>query len=294
MKRFFAKPILIIAAFSVIILSSCSDDDTSGPSVSELALSIAGLEDLGSNYAYEGWIIVDGSPVSTGVFSVSGTGTLSETFEVDTDDLNAATMFVLSIEPVPDTDPAPAATKILSGAFNGTAATLSTGTVGADFESATGKYIIATPTGTGAAEEEFSGIWFLDNSSGSAAAGLDLPTLEAGWKYEGWVVIDGTPVTTGTFTNTGAADDSAPFSGSNAGPAFPGEDFLNNAPSGLTFPTDLRSQTAVISIEPDPDNSSAPFLLKPLVGAIPASLSGNPYSVDNNVSASFPTGSVNR
>ena len=125
-----------------------------------------------------------------------------------------------------------------------------------------GKYIIAAPTGTGATEEEFSGIWFLDNSSGSAVAGLDLPELTAGWKYEGWVVIDGTPLTTGTFTGCRcAADEGAPFSGTNPGPSYPGEDFLVNAPSGLTFPTDLRGKTVVISIEPVPDNSTVLLLL---------------------------------
>ncbi|MFK7951709.1 MAG: anti-sigma factor [Ekhidna sp.] len=259
-----------------------------------MALNLTGLEDLGDNFAYEGWVIVDGSPVSTGTFSVDGSGNLSQTdFPVNGVSLASASMFVLSIEPVPDTDPAPAATKILSGPFSGSNATVSTGTVGSGFEDATGKYIIATPTGTGASEEEFSGIWFLDNSSGSAVAGLDLPTLADGWKYEGWVVIDGTPVSTGTFTSATGSDDSAPFSGSNAGPAYPGEDFLTNAPAGLTFPTDLRSQTAVISIEPSPDNSASPFALKPLAGMIPATLSG-PASLGNNVTASFPSGSVSR
>ncbi|WP_420316443.1 anti-sigma factor domain-containing protein [Ekhidna sp.] len=289
------KKLLMMIAALGILLTSCSDDDDSGPSISDLTLIIDGLEDLGSDFAYEGWIIVDGSPVSTGTFTVSESGDLSATtFMVNAAQLDAATMFVLSIEPVPDNDPAPAPTKILAGSFSGNNASLSTSTVGAGFENANGKYIIATPTGTGAPEEEFSGIWFLDNSSGSAEAGLDLPALEAGWKYEGWVVIDGTPVTTGTFTSVAMGDDAAPFSGSNAGPNYPGEDFLSNAPSGLTFPTDLRGTTAVISIEPDPDNSSAPFTLKPLAGMIPSSLSGNPYSLDNNVSASYPSGSVNR
>lgn len=277
-----------------LIFTSCGDDDDNGPSVSDLTLSIDGLEDLGADFAYEGWVIVDGAPVSTGTFTVDGNGNLSaSTFEVASSDLEAATMFVLSIEPVPDADAAPAATKILAGAFSGSSASLSTSTVGSNFEGSTGSYIVAAPTGTGAMEEEFSGIWFLDNSSGSAVAGLDLPTLEAGWKYEGWVVIDGTPVTTGTFTDVAAADESAPFSGTNGGPSYPGEDFLNNAPSGLTFPTDLRGKTAVISIEPDPDNSAAPFTLKPLAGMIPATLTGV-HSIDNNVSGSFPTGSVSR
>lgn len=285
----------LLAVVGALLLVSCGDDDENTPSVSDLTLNIDGLEDLGADFAYEGWVIVDGSPVSTGTFSVDGDGNLSQsTFEVDNASLEAATMFVLSIEPVPDTDPAPAPTKLLAGAFDGTNASLSTATVGSGFENSTGKYIIAAPTGTGAANEEFSGIWFLDNSSGSAVAGLDLPALEPGWKYEGWVVIDGTPVTTGTFTDANAADEAAPFSGTNGGPSYPGEDFLVNAPSGLTFPTDLRGRTAVISIEPDPDNSAAPFTLKPLAGMIPASLSGNPYSLNNNVTASYPSGSVSR
>jgi hypothetical protein len=88
------------------------------------------------------------------------------------------------------------------------------------------------------------------------------------------------------------ADDAAPYSGPSAGPAFPGEDFLFNAPAGLTFPTDLAGGTGVISIEPDPDNSTAPFTLKPLVGDIPANaVDHTPYDMTNNA-ASFPTGTA--
>ena len=86
-----------------------------------------------------------------------------------------------------------------------------------------------------------------------AANSHTLPTLPAGWKYEGWVVIGNTALSTGTFTNPAAADAATPFAGTNPQPTppFPGEDFLANPPigSGLTFPTDLRNQTVVISIE---------------------------------------------
>lgn len=287
------KKIILILLIVSIGFVSCSDDDSTTPATSEITLDINGIEDLGSNFAYEGWLIVDGSPVSTGVFTVDASGTLSQsTFQVENADREAATMFVLSIEPVPDNDPAPAPTKYLSGAFDGATASLATGTVGSDFENAAGKYIIAAPTGTGAPEEEFSGIWFLDNSGSSPVAGLDLPALNPGWKYEGWVVIDGTPLTTGTFTDATMADEASPFS--DGGPNYPGEDFLMNAPMGLTFPTDLRGTTVVISIEPNPDNSPAPFTLKPLADGIPMMLSGNPYAIDNNTTASFPTGSVTR
>ncbi len=294
MKNLFRiKKTMILAIASLAIMASCKKDEVTPQS--ELTLNIAGLDDLGADFMYEGWIIVDGTPVSTGTFAVDGSGKLSATtFKLDESVLSAATKFVLSIEPVPDTDASPSATKLMVGEFSNSSAQLSTATVGADFESAWGKYIIATPTGTGAENEKFSGIWFLDNSSGMAQAGLGLPTLAAGWKYEGWVVIDGTPVSTGTFTNVSAADDSGAFSGSNPGPSFPGEDLLTKAPSGLTFPTDLRGKTAVISIEPSPDNSSNPFTLKPLAGGIPATLSGTPESLGNNVSNSFPTGTVSR
>ncbi|TRX58646.1 anti-sigma factor [Fulvivirga sp. M361] len=292
MKRLFL--VLSIAA----LITSCGDDDSDTPSA-QLTLNINGLEALGDDFAYEGWIIVDNQPVSTGTFSVTGMGAdaqLSQTtFNVNSAQLEAATMFVLSIEPVPDNDPEPAKTKILSGMFSGNTATVSTGPVGTGFETATGKYIIATPTGDPDSEaDDLSGVWFLDNSSGSAMAGLDLPTLSEGWKYEGWAVVDGVALTTGTFLTATGSDDSAPFSGMNGAPEFPGEDFLVNAPTGLTFPTDLRGSTVVISIEPDPDNSPAPFTLKPLLDMVPASLSGNPYSIDNYTTASFPSGNVSR
>ena len=84
------------------------------------------------------------------------------------------------------------------------------------------------------------------------------------------MVIDGIPVSSGRFTGVAAMDLDDPFSGTEGGPPFPGEDYLNNAPAGLTFPTDLSGGTAVISVEPSPDDSSAPFTLKPLIGSIAA------------------------
>ena len=284
---------IILSLFAFLLLMASCDNTND---LSELNLNITGLEDLGDDFAYEGWIMVNGNPVSTGTFTVDANGNLSQTaFDVDAADLEAATMFVLSIEPVPDNDPAPAATKILAGPFSGNNANLATSTVGSDFENAKGHYILAAPTGSGDASEDFSGIWFIDNSSGSMMPGLDLPTLEAGWKYEGWVVVNGQPLSTGTFTSLNEMDEAAPFSGSNPGPPFPGEDLLVNAPAGLNFPVDLRGMTAVISIEPSPDNSAAPFALKPLLGNIPAGLAhATAESMMNNTTASFPMGSVTR
>lgn len=284
----------VLALASMIFLSSCDDDPVNTDA--SFDLNISGLEDLGDDAVYEGWIIVDGSPVTTGVFSVDADGALSTTtFTVSEEDLNSASTFVLTIEPSPDNDPGPSAVHILAGDFDGNAADLTidhSAALTTDLSSSAGSYILATPTDSDDTNEK-SGIWFLDLSSGAPAPGLTLDELPEGWAYEGWVVMDGTPVSTGVFIDGLAADDSSPYSGTESGPPFPGEDFLNNAPSGLSFPTDMAGKTAVISIEPVPDNSPAPFTLKPLVGNIDAdALDHVTYTLGQNLV--FPSGTVTR
>ena len=52
----------------------------------------------------------------------------------------------------------------------------------------------------------------------------------------------------------------------------------------------LSGGTAVITIEPQPDNSPAPFTLKPLVGSIGSAVGGaNPYTMTNNTGAAGQT-----
>lgn len=289
--------LITLSIFVSLFIISCGDDDEEmTPTTRNLTLNLTGLDVLGADFVYEGWIIVNGTPVSTGTFtSVS----FPQTFTVNYNQLSNAAKFVLSIEPVNDTDPAPSDTKILVGDFSGNSATMGSGTVG-DFSNAAGKYILATPT-NGAMTNENSGIWFLDLASGSPVAGLTLPTLPNGWKYEGWVVINGIPVTTGKFTKVAATDEFNGFSGATALPMpngadgfFPGEDFLQGAPMGLMFPTDIAGGTAVISIEPEPDNSPMPFTLKPLVGNIADDATDHTtYAMGQNLT-SFPSGTVAR
>lgn len=142
--------------------------------------------------------------------------------------------------------------------------------LGNDFTSAAGKYILATPTTTVTTDEN-SGIWFLNIGKNGPEAGLNLPTLPAGWVYEGWAVINGKPISSGRFTKVDAIDSSEIYSNpAKSGPPFPGEDYVTNSPAGLTFPINIAGGKAVISIEPEMDNSPKPFALKPLVGDIPA------------------------
>jgi hypothetical protein len=272
------------------------------PPSTTFAISFTGLDPLLNGYHYEGWAIVGGSPVSTGKFNLDSNGNLVDLNGTEITngefnlggDLSSATEFVLTIEPTGDIDDIPAMTHYLAGDVSGGSAMLSVGhssALGNDFLSSTGNYILATPT-NGANTDENSGIWFLDLSSGSPAQGLFLPTLPDGWKYEGWTVMGGIPVTTGTFTSTTDFDDADPYSSTMPGPPFPGEDFLLNAPSGLTFPTDIAGDVAVISIEPFPDDDASPFTLKPLVGMIPTDAMDHvTYAMDNNA-GTYPTGAV--
>ena len=279
-------------AFSALFyFTACEKTDEAS-----FELNIAGLEDLGSTFAYEGWLIVEGSPVSTGTFTVDADGKLSQTsFTVNSDDLELASTFVLTIEPSPDSDPAPSEVHVLAGDFSGSSAELSISheaALNTGFASSAGTYLLATPS-NGMDSHEKSGVWFLDPSSGTMMPGLNLPQLPAGWIYEGWAVINGVPVSTGTFSSPDRMDDAAPYSGPEGTPAFPGEDFIMNAPAGLSFPTDLSGGMAVISVEPVPDNSTAPFAIKPLVGMIDANAADHtPYSMAQNLV--FPEGTATR
>jgi hypothetical protein len=293
----------LIGLALLAITVGCSDDDSTSPQMmTTLSLSFQGVDPLSNGYHYEGWAIIGGNPISTGKFNVNSAGQVVDLndnvipngeFETG-EDLSTASAIVITIEPDGDTDTNPSDTHYLAGDVAAAGASLSvtnSAALGDAFTSASGDYILATPT-NGSDTNENSGIWFLDLSSGSPAEGLMLPDLPAGWEYEGWAVIDGVPVTTGKFTSTMAVDFSAPYSGAMEGPPFPGEDFLMNAPSGLVFPTDISGGTAVISVEPEPDDASSPFTLKPLAGMIPSNAVDHlTYSMDNNA-MTFPSGSA--
>lgn len=296
MKKLFLATLL---ATSVGLIGCDSDQNSDS---GRFSLSLSNVEPLTHGFHYEGWLMIDGSPVSTGKFNVSSSGALvtltgvsiaGGTFEID-EEVASATAFILTIEPNGDTDTVPSITKYLGGNVTAGSAALAVShgsSLGSDFRSSNGEYILATPT-DGPNSNENSGIWWVNPTGPSMTAGLSLPTLPAGWRYEGWVVVGGIPVTTGSFTSVTGADSFGGFSGSQGAPAFPGEDFLRSAPSGLTFPANLNGATAVISVEPYPDSDAGPFTLKPLVATIPTSaIPFTVYRMNNNAS-SFPTGIV--
>ncbi len=306
-KRIFTASAL---AFG-LLLGSCSDSDDTIDKVKadNLTLNLSGLETLGADFEYEGWVIVDGAPVSTGTFDVENNGeSLEKSFYVDADMLAKATAFVLSIEPAVDEDPAPAPTKMLVAGFTDNVATVNANVVpginpmmDADFSNASGSYFLRTPTDEtdGNNGNDENGIWFGMPAAPPMAGFEGMPELDeaSGWRYEGWVVVDGTPISTGTFTKFNDRDSSNMFSGAeaNAGPPVPGEDFFLNAPEGVDFPLDVRGKTAVISLEPYPDNSTKPFSIKPLVSMVAEDAGTAPtvHTFGANL-ASFPSGTITR
>ncbi len=289
----------LIAALTI----SCNKDDDGGnstttPTTNSLQLNINGLEDLGPDYVYEGWIIVNGAPITTGRFSVNNSGILSETsFNIDQAQLDIATTFILTIEPAVGDDPAPSNTHILAGDFSGSAGTMTiahSAALGNDFSTAVGKFILATPS-TMSMTDENEGLWFLDNSSGSPMESLTLPTLPSGWIYEGWAVIDGKPISSGRFTNTNMADlDNNPFKGPDGTPPFPGEDYITGMSNGVDLSLDQPINKVVISIEPTMDNSPNPFTLKPLLSEDLTATSPTHTVTNLQLNLNFPSGTFSR
>jgi hypothetical protein len=97
------------------------------------------------------------------------------------------------------------------------------------------------------------------------------------------------------FRSANRNDDSAPYSGTVAPPSYPGEDFVNNLPEGVIIPVLMSGKTVYITVEPEPDFSSAPFFLTVLKGAIPANAAPHlTYDMTNQAATSAPSGRAYR
>jgi len=256
----------------------------------------ADLEQLAVGY-YEGWIVRGDDKFSTGLFNVNDEGALVGDFSLENVDPapQDGDTFAVTIEPEVDTDPGPSATVVLAGEVTGDAATLAFPVDTSEF---TGQYILATPTDGNDDVDETAGVWFLDLSTGSPTVGLNLPDAPDGWIYEGWVVADGTPLSTGKFLSATGADDFNGFSGTEAdAPPFPGEDLLQNLPAGIEAPYDIADgETAVvISLEPFQDGvdptGDGPAQVKPLA-TTPEAGAADHSTFDFMNDPTTPTGSV--
>ncbi len=148
-------------------------DDDAGPAkddTEKLNVRVSQLSPLGGGFEYEGWVVIDGKPVSTGRFNLEE-GQEEYSFDIPKENAEAAEAFVLSIEPpAEEDDPAPAKTKILGGVFKEGTAVL-----GLNFEAALNTDF-----------KEAVGQFFLNISPQPAWCCLSCPT--AGCTRAGWWV----------------------------------------------------------------------------------------------------------
>ncbi len=265
------KKVLI---FNIILLSllfySCdyfeSDNEEN---ISQLELNLTGLNELPfvlsisdttkmDTLVYVAWLITD-QGIPTKIFRINNNdlqnGNYSSKIDFNMGPIQSAQIFNLTIERLKnDSTPiSPSNLLVLSGRFTYSSAKLSITADESDFLNITGTYNLATPTDGNSDTNEKSGLWFIDSLSavGGPIQGLKLPEIHNGLVYEGWVKINDQFISTGKFTTPIGSDDSSKYSGSSVGFSFPGEDFLQNAPSGLNFPLDLSGSSVYVSIEPN-------------------------------------------
>lgn len=250
---------------------------------------------------YQAWINHNNTVVSVGAFKVVDNAAqnldgsaFTPTVTISDDDPISVT-----IEAGNDVATTPSKTVILSGKVNGQGQTTLAFTA-IDLSKAAGTYVLATPTSPDA--DAKSGLWFAKTDGQTLTGpGLDLVDAPEGWKYEGQIIYKGVAVEIGRFTKANAADEFNKFT-PNPGqtPAFPGEDFLQKAPSalGLSFPTDLTTGEwqVVISLEPDTNGEDPTgddmFTIQPLKAAIAqGSQTHKEYSLNLNLE-SLPTGTA--
>ncbi|MCX7612152.1 MAG: hypothetical protein N2043_11255 [Ignavibacterium sp.] len=250
MKRFY-----LILVVSLISLWGCEyfENSTTLNSAS-LELNITGLPQLPDTMAYVAWFDTDDRPaVFIKQLSPNAQGNVYFKEEQKLAFLDSAQIFLVTVErksQIGSANFAPSSRIVLIGRFSRGLSNLSLAENFSNFQQTSAKYTLYTPTDGNISSVPFGGIWFVDSvDANRTTAGLNLPVLSAGWIYEGWIEVSGNKLSTGRFRNPKAADLFNGFSASAASIPFPGEDFLNNAPTGFTFPLDLRGKKAFVSLE---------------------------------------------
>lgn len=230
---------------------------------STIEFSISGLPAIPDSMTFVTWFENEDTSQSVPVILFSGdaeNGTLTYNSEKPLRMLQTAQLFWVTIErkslldTLPPTAPVNSR-KILGGRFVNGGCNLGIGENIFNFDISSAVYNLLTPTDSLNANP-LSGIWFVDSLDQVIAPGLDLSELFGGWRYEGWVEINGILISTGRFSSPRGTDQ-ANLYGSTLPPLpFPGEDFIANPPAGVTFPINLSGAKVYITLEVN-DNRNA-------------------------------------
>jgi len=295
------RNLIRIFALAVLVTTGCDSGDVVEQDVAQVQvrLELENLPPLQDGFAYQAWVQVGFVSHASDRFNVTENGSFVNdagqfiqnalVFEVD---ISEATEVFVTIEDKRDSDDQPSGTVVLAGDVSGSTATLSTNherALGVSFEGQSGTFMLLN-WASGASTDETSGLWFIDGTRAAPTAGLSLPTLPEGWVYEGWMDQGGTLVSTGAFRENDSHDLARQYSNTDT-PSFPGEDFLENAPEGVSFPLDPSGGTVRVTVEPFPDDTVAPYGIFILSGSVPASpSSATPYPLQTEVAA--PSGTA--
>ncbi len=299
MKRFIAP--LFLGLGLILISAGCDGDSGSSAAAPKVRMTIdaQNFTPLKEGFTYKAWARVGGVYLSADAFNVTETGQLltsgsqlrdkSFVFEGDITD---ADLIVISIEGKTGAGEVPSQSIMLAADVTGVTELLTTShsaALGGSLSSQTGQLTVMTPSDIDTSNEA-SGIWFLTVSGATMTKGLSLPTLNEGWVYEGWIETGGARYSTGRFSSNTSLDTnlySFPDS-----PPFPGEDFLINPPTGVTFPLNLDGGKVLITAEPEPDDSIAPSGIVVLTAQLPSTVVGGSVHQLVNTELALPTATI--
>lgn len=224
--------------------------------------------------------------------------------------IESAEAFFITLEPEGDLNRVPSCQVMLAGLLLGDSSTLSAEGVEVadtvtcavptqggmaqlgfgDFTSASGTFQLRSPTDdpSNPADNDFAGAWFVKAAAmgGGIEAGLELPVLAAGLRYEGWAVVDGETRSLGRFSQAAGPDEDAmlaPQRGNDPGLMFPGGDFVQALSPEFMFEPPMLQLSAdnfdvngdfrcFIGIEPSPDTDASPFGIEVLEARIAPNL----------------------
>lgn len=251
--------IFSLTLLASLTLISCSDDDNDDDVLTDgqLEISIQNLPDPGDAFEYHAWLIgEDGFNRKLGSLGELPDSTYSMAWDIeDLGFLSRAELVLITLESAIEDPLLPSRFEIAEavfgideahrGLFTSTPMRQSLD----DFEDATGLFFLSTPT-TAASDDATSGLWFGDYNNGMPIPSLNIPVLNEGWVYQGWVEADGQMYRTGHFNDPTQADEAEPYSGPDSGYGFPGEDFIENIP-GLNEPLDLTNRPIMLTVQPD-------------------------------------------
>jgi hypothetical protein len=294
------KMIVIIFIFLYLSLQSGCGKKTEilapDQQVTRIQFNLSGVKDPGANAVYYMWAAYDSAKVPLtkfiGDFRIDNQGNSSPSiFDVKLGIIQKATTLVTSIEHVDSLPQEASNSKVLAANLVANHANFSIGDEYLlDFNeaSATGSYQVIQARES----DSVKGIWFMTGDT-LKEAGLDLPEAAPGWRYEGYVVVNGDSFPTGFFYNPGTADRESKYGLNLPTFPFPGENFEIDPVDSTNLNIDLRGAEVIIKIIPPvPDFAEKPYELIMFLGTVPMDASeNNNYQLINN-SEGFPSGNA--